>query len=221
VTNRNDATFHYSLIISLSLHAFALWLIFNRPVKSTIPIFGRTAPRNVISITLVPPSELLTAEFPSSGERREQGTTDVRDGKIMSSRSRISPNSPLPQSTESSLADTEIASTPDVTGASDEPGETVDSSDRGITISKGITSGKETPGRSAVGVNGSAGSSGSSDSDVSGALGSDAKGSATPSDVDSFSGAVIPGYVIDTAGHHPPEAGAIYPDIDKYILYKC
>ena len=28
-----------------------------------------------------------------------------------------------------------------------------------------------------------------------------------------------PGYVIDTAGHRPPDAGAIYPEVDKYVLY--
>jgi hypothetical protein len=43
--------------------------------------------------------------------------------------------------------------------------------------------------------------------------------SSTPSDIDSASGAVIPGYVIDAAGHRPPDAGAIYPEVDKYVLY--
>jgi hypothetical protein len=43
--------------------------------------------------------------------------------------------------------------------------------------------------------------------------------SSTRSDIDSASGAVIPGYVIDAAGHRPPDAGAIYPEVDKYVLY--
>jgi hypothetical protein len=43
--------------------------------------------------------------------------------------------------------------------------------------------------------------------------------SSTPSDIDSASGAVIPGYVIDAAGHRPPDAGAMYPEVDKYVLY--
>ena len=43
--------------------------------------------------------------------------------------------------------------------------------------------------------------------------------SSTPSDIDSASGAVIPGYVIDAAGHRSPDAGAIFPEVDKYVLY--
>jgi hypothetical protein len=43
--------------------------------------------------------------------------------------------------------------------------------------------------------------------------------SSTPSEIDSFSGAEIPGYVVDAAGHRPADAGAIYPEVDKYVLY--
>ena len=43
--------------------------------------------------------------------------------------------------------------------------------------------------------------------------------SSTPSEKDSFSGAEIPGYVIDAAGHRPTDGGAIYPEVDKYVLY--
>ena len=30
---------------------------------------------------------------------------------------------------------------------------------------------------------------------------------------------MIPGYVIDAAGHRSPDAGAIFPEVDKYVLY--
>lgn len=43
--------------------------------------------------------------------------------------------------------------------------------------------------------------------------------SSTPAEIDSVSGAEIPGYVIDAAGHRPADAGALYPEVDNYILY--
>jgi hypothetical protein len=49
--------------------------------------------------------------------------------------------------------------------------------------------------------------------------GGSSRKSSTPSDIDAASGAVIPGYVIDAAGHRPPDGGAIYPEVDKYVLY--
>jgi hypothetical protein len=53
----------------------------------------------------------------------------------------------------------------------------------------------------------------------SGGSSSTARKSSTPSEIDSFSGAEVPGYVIDAAGHRPADAGAIYPEVDKYVLY--
>ena len=81
-------------------------------------------------------------------------------------------------------------------------GSAVSAPEDGAAGTKGATSGRD----------------GSSRDSASAPAGSSRK-SSTPSDIDSASGAVIPGYVIDAAGHRPPDAGAIYPEVDKYVLY--
>jgi hypothetical protein len=211
----------YSLIISVSAHAFLLtWLILAVPSRN-----NRVSPVQVALIS--PPPSLSKSEGSSPVQPTRQLVN--RDQPAVSRRPLTSRSTGAPpesleklaQSTESVAVDGGIApfSASDASTLVDQAGDIAIGSGSAIPV----------PGDGAAGTKGatSAGASltdsasapaGASDRGGSTPVGSSRK-SSTPSDIDSASGAVIPGYVIDAAGHRPPDAGAIYPEVDKYVLY--
>ena len=210
---------HYSLIISVSAHAFLLtWLAFTLPPRN-----NRVSPIDV-ELTSPPPS--LSKSDGSSPVQQSRQLVN-RNRAAVSRRPLISRNTgPPPESLEKPAQSAESVAVGGIApfSASDAftpgdqagniaigPGSAVSAPEDGAAGTKGATSGRDGSTRDSASA--PAGAS------VGGSTPAGSRKSSTPSDIDSASGAVIPGYVIDAAGHRPPDAGAIYPDIDKYVLY--
>jgi hypothetical protein len=210
----------YSLIISVSAHAFLLiWLTFTIPSRN-----NRILP---IEVALMWRPSLSKSE--SSSPVRQSRESGDRNQPALS-RKPLTPRnqgstgeSPeSPPSAESLALGGGIAPLGPAEPSITEGGPAGD-------IAIGDGSGISAPEDAATGTKGTTSKGGGSLRDSASALPGASDGgstpaassrkSSTPSDIDSASGAVIPGYVIDAAGHRPPDAGAIYPEVDKYVLY--
>jgi hypothetical protein len=213
----------YSLIISVSAHAFLLtWLTLTVPSRN-----NRVSP---IEVALMPPPSLSKSvasspiqQFRQPGNRNQPAV----NRKPLTSRNKGATGESLeelaPWSVESLALGGGIAPL--------SPAEPfITQGDQLGDIAIGYGSEVSAPDGATTGTSGAASGGGASLSDSASApAGASVRGgstpaessrkSSTPSDIDSASGAVIPGYVIDAAGHRPPDAGAIYPEVDKYVLY--
>jgi hypothetical protein len=212
----------YSLIISVSAHAFLLiWLTF------TIP--PRTNRVSAIDIALMsPPPSLSKSEGSSPAQQTRQLVN--RNQPAVSKRLLTSRNTGAPSERLENLAESAESVAVDGSSAPFSASDATTLGDQAGDIAIGDGSGISAPEDAATGTKGTTSKGGGSLSDSASApagasdrggstpAGSSRK-SSTPSDMDSASGAVIPGYVIDAAGHRPPDAGAIYPEVDKYVLY--
>ncbi len=214
----------YSLIISVSAHAFLLtWLILTVPSRSNrVP--------NIEVLLMSPPPNVSQSEGSSRTQQSRQPVNRNQRAsgrKPLTSRNKATTAESLeklaPQSAE--FVTVEAGAAP-----SNAAEASIVQGDQAGDIAIGSGSGVPAPEGAATGTKGATSERGGASSDSASAPaiasiggGSTAAGSSrkssTPSDIDSASGAVIPGYVIDAAGHRPPEGGAIYPEVDKYVLY--
>jgi hypothetical protein len=206
----------YSLIISVSAHAFLLtWLTFTVTWRN-----NRVSPID-IALMSSPPS-LSKTEGSSPAQQTRQLVN--RNQPAVSKRPLTSRNTGAPlesleklaQSAQPAAVDGGIAP---FSASGDQAGDiaigsgsAVSPPEDGTAGAKGATSGRDGSSRDSASAPAGASVGGST---LAGSFGK----SSTPSDIDSASGAVIPGYVIDAAGHRPQDAGAIYPEVDKYVLY--
>ena len=205
----------YSLLISVSAHALILWwLMFTVPVKinqiSQISIAALSPQPDVVKSPGT--SSIRQSRQPVDRSRTEAGRKPFAGSRNTGAAAESLEAGP-PQSAEPApgggVTSSGTGETSLVEGeARDQPGDVAVGSKSAVSSSGGLTAeAKETPsGRGEL----SLGSGGSS---------SAPRKSSTASEMDSFSGAEIPGYVIDAAGHRPRDAGAIYPEVDKYVLY--
>jgi hypothetical protein len=212
----------YSLIISVSAHAFLLtWLILTVPSRST-----RVS--NIEVVLMSPPPNISQSEGSSRPQQSRQPVN----------RSQPASNKPLTSHKGATTGESLEKSAPSAEsvsiGAGAAPSSAAEVSivqgDQAGDIAIGSRSGVPAPEGAATGTKGATTERGGSSSDSitapagpsvagGGTAAGSARKSSTPSDIDAASGAVIPGYVIDAAGHRPPDGGAIYPEVDKYVLY--
>jgi hypothetical protein len=204
-----------SLLISISVHALILWWLF-----STVSIKN-----NRISQTNV----ALLSDLPEIS--KSEGTSPARQSQPSFKRSQPANPGRLAGNSGKLGAAAEPLQTPTMERIEFEPtGGGLPLSGESTFPSEGEAPGQ--PGGVAIGSETTESSRGGSTSAAKGPSGrggpqtmgsggssSTPRKSSTPSEIDSFSGAEVPGYVIDAAGHRPRDAGAIYPDIDKYVLY--
>lgn len=203
-----------SLIISIAVHGLILWWLFSTVLVTN----NRISQVNVEIFSSEP--EISKSEGTSSTRKSQPLVKRSEPGRLRkpfaSTRQGGAAAEPLQEPTlqpMESAAAGHVASfgtgtTPIFEGeAGGEPGGVAIGPQRTDSSAGGLTS-------EARGVPGSGGPA-----IISGSGSGASRKHATPSEVDSFSGAEIPGYVIDAAGHRPPDAGAIYPDVDKYVLY--
>ena len=211
----------YSLIISVSVHAFLLtWLTFTLPSRN-----DRVSPIDIALMS--PPPSLSKSENSSPVQPTRQLVN--RNQLAVSKRPLTSRNMGAPPERLENLA--QFAESLAVDGASAPFSASGDSTlgDQAGDIAIGSGSAIPVPGDGAAGTKGATSAGASLSDSASASAGASDRGgntpsgssrkSSTPSDFDSASGAVIPGYVIDAAGHRPSDAGAIYPEVDKYVLY--
>jgi hypothetical protein len=204
-----------SLIISIAVHGLILWWLFSTVLVTN----NRISQVNVAIFSSEP--EISNSEGTSSTrqsqplvKRSEAGSVrnpfpSTRKGGAAAEPLQEPTLQPMESAAAGHVASFGTGTTPIFEGeAGGEPGgvaigpQRTDSSAGGLTSeARGVPSGSGGP---AI---------------ISGSGSGASRKHATPSEVDSFSGAEIPGYVIDAAGHRPPDAGAIYPDVDKYVLY--
>ena len=213
----------YSLIISVSAHAFLLtWPIIKVPSRS-----NRVS--NIEVVLMSPPPNVRQSEGSSRTQQSRQpvNRNQLASKKPLTSRKRAtkgeSLENPAPRSAESLAVDGGKApfspGEPSETQG-DQAGDIAIGSGSGVPAPEGLATGTKgaTSERGGASSDSPSAPAGASDRGGSTAAGSPRKGS-TPSDIDSASGAVIPGYVLDAAGHRPPDGGAIYPEVEKYVLY--
>jgi hypothetical protein len=202
----------YSLIISISAHVLLLtWPIL------TVPSRNKRASH--LEVVLISPPNVSRSERNSP---IEQPRWPVNRNQPAVSRKRLNSRDTgataeslekvAPQSAESVAVDSGIA-----------PFNSAEASavhgDQAADIAIGSGSAVSAPEGVAIGRKGATSARGGSSVDGASAPAESSRKSSTASDIDLASGAVIPGYVIDAAGHRPPDAGAIFPEVDKYVLY--
>jgi hypothetical protein len=205
----------YSLIISVSAHAFLLtWLTFTVTWRN-----NRVSPRDIALMSSPPSLSKTEGSSPAQQTRplvnRNQRAVSKRPLTSRNTGAPLESLEKLAQSAQPAVVDGGIAP---FSASGDQAGDiaigsgsAVSAPEDGAAGAKGATSGRD--GSSRDSASAPAGAS------VGGSTPAGSRKSSTPSDIDSVSGAVIPGYVIDAAGHRPPDAGAIYPEVDKYVLY--
>jgi hypothetical protein len=173
-----------------------------------------------------PPPSLSKSEGSSPGQPTRQLVN--RNQPAVSRRPLTSRNTGAPPESLENLAQSAESIAGDGSSAPFRASDATTLGDQAGDIAIGSGSAVSAPGDGAAGTKGAISAGALNDSASAPAGASDLGGntpagssrkSSTPSDIDSASGAVIPGYVIDAAGHRPPDAGAIYPEVDKYVLY--
>jgi hypothetical protein len=206
---------HYSLLVSISVHALILWFLMFTPLIKT----NRSSQIDVL--VLSPQPEMIETKSTSSPRhsrpsvnRNQRGTgrkpaAGSGSSRAVAERVEEAP----PESAESAPAVSTVPSGGEEkfvvsAEASGQAGEIAVNQDGAVSLGDGVRSER----KGATSARGGPSAAGGS------ALSGSGK-SSTPSELDSFSGAEIPGHVIDAAGHRPPDAGAIYPEVDKYVLY--
>lgn len=203
----------YSLLISISVHTFFLWWLF-----STVSVRSNRISQITVALSSSQP-ELSESEGTSPTRQSRQAvkrTQPVTAGKPLASTRKAeaaAEQNPTLQPMESAPAGGAASFSTGTTPlfeseAGGKPGDVAIGSQRTDS----------SPGPLGAGAKGTLSPPAGSPSRSGSGPGAPRK-SSTPSEVDSFSGEEIPGYVIDAAGHRPSDAGAIYPEVDKYVLY--
>ena len=201
----------YSLIISVSAHAFLLiWLTFTVPPRN-----NRVSHLEVALMS--PPPSLSKSEGSSPVQQTRQLVN--RNQPAVIRRPLTSRNTGAPPESLENLAQ---SAEPLAVDGGTAPFSASDAStlgDQAGDIAIGSGSAVSVPEDGGAGTKGATSGRDGSSRDSASALAGSSRKSSTSSEIDSASGAVIPGYVIDAAGYRPPDAGAIYPEVDKYVLY--
>lgn len=204
----------YSLLISISVHALILWWLF-----STVLV--RKNRISQVNVALFSSEPEISKTYGTSPTRESQplvAKSQHQSGGKPFGRTRKGGTAPEPLQSPTLPP---MESAPNGAATSFSTGTTplfdaeADNAGDVVVTSQGTDS---SPLPSISGAKGTP-SAQSKSSQPSSTGSTSFRKSSTPSEVDSFSGAEIPGYVIDAAGHRPPDAGAIYSHIDHYVLY--